>query len=182
MTRRRRVTVAVTAVLAAVVGGCYVVFHPAWRYKGGPIYDNGVVSYPRFAAQFNSVLFNVPGDYSFTFHHFPGSPASVMLNTPTAPPYEPLDKLTTKIDISVQDQQGYVLCHGSGFPAGRGGERFMVTSGPRYAIGLWHAGCNGVHLENCSPCTLKIRITNVDPSTPAIPLVPTLEGGGIELP
>ena len=178
--RKPFVVAAVAAVVA--VGACYVALHPAWRYDGGPIYDNGVVSYPRFIAPFKSVPFNVPAEYTFQFRHFPGSPAVVILNTPTAPPYEPLEKLTTRIDVIVIDQHGRIVCHGSGFPAGRGAEQFMVTSGPRCAIGLWHSGCNGVSVKACSPCTLTVRVSGVDPATPAIPLVPTLEGGGIELP
>jgi len=171
------------AVGALVSGGaCYFVLHPAWKYHGdGTIDDSGVISYPRYRAAFAPIQFNIPSQHRYSFRGFPGSPAWVMLETPSAPLADSLEALQTHIEVAVVDDRGRVLCRGAGSPAGRDAERWVVTSSQR-AIGLWHMGCNGFGTGACKPCQLTVTISDVDPATPSIPLVPTLKGGGIELP
>jgi len=93
-----------------------------------------------------------------------------------------LETLTTRMAIRVEDQKGQLRCDASGFPAGKGQEQAFVTSTPVHAAGIWLMGCNDFSVKNCNPCSLTVTISNVAPHTPAIPIVPSIEGGGIELP
>jgi hypothetical protein len=182
MRRRRRIAVSVLTVALVACAGCYVALHQAWRYEGGPIIDNGVISYPRFAASFHPVPFNREGTYAFVFRRFPAERAVIMLHTPTAPRRQQLESLTTTISMSVKDQDSVFRCRAVGSPAGGGVGQAFIASGPIYATGIWLMPCNGVSLAGCQPCTLSVTLGAIDPATPAVPLVPSLEGGGVELP
>lgn len=179
----RKLWVVLGGVGAFMLVAGYVVLHPAWRYEGdGNISDSGVVSFPRFRVAFLPMTFNEPSTRSFAFRGFPGNPARVFLETPTEPAAKPLEGLLTRVEIRIRDQRGEVLCSGVGFPAGRDNERLVVTSTSERALGLWHVGCTDVNVGRCDPCSLEVSIGNIDPATPGIPVVPTLQGGGIELP
>jgi hypothetical protein len=182
VTRRRRIALGCLGTALLAFGACYAALHQAWRYEGGKIHDSGVISYPRFTAPFRPIPFNRAATYSFHFKRFPADQAVVMLNTPTAPHREQLEKLRTRLSIRVEDERAVTRCEASGFPAGLGPAQAFVTSAPVHATGIWLMSCNGFSVERCDPCTLTLTISDVDPATPSIPLVPTLEGGGIELP
>lgn len=181
MTRRKKVVLGCGTGLLIAVGSCYVALHRAWLYEGGAIHDNGVISYPRFIAPFTPIPLNRPGTYSFKFKRFPANDAAVILNTPTGPRPESLETLTTRLSIHVEDQRGRLRCSATGFPAGPGAEQAFVTSAIR-ARGIWLTGCANVDVTGCDPCRVTITIGEVDAATPSIPIVPTLEGGGVELP
>jgi hypothetical protein len=105
-----------------------------------------------------------------------------MLHTPSRPSYKVFESLTTRIDISISDSQSRTICRGSGFPAGPENDHIYVTSTPNGAIGLWHMACSEVQLGHCDSCRLTVAIRDVDRTTPAVVVVPTIEGGGFELP
>ena len=178
--RRRRIGLFVAG--SVLVSSCYVATHYiGWRYRGGRLIDNGILSRPRYQAQFGDVPFNVPGTYTFTFSRFPGPDAVVMLATPSEPPEEAIQNLATQVQLRVVDQDGKVHCDGSGSPRGNGDNRLVVTSS-KGVLGLWHTSCVHLELAVCNPCQLHVSVDAVDPATPALLLVPTVEGGGVELP
>ena len=167
---------------SVLVSSCYVATHyNAWRYSGGRLIDNGVLSRYRYEAQFADVPFNVPGTYTFTFSRFPGTDAVVMLATPSEPPEESIQKLATQVQLRVVDQDGHVLCHAGGSPRGSGDNRLVVTSS-KGVVGFWHTSCVHLELSVCNPCQLRVSVDAVDPATPELLLVPTVQGGGVELP
>ena len=181
MTRKLWMILGIAAVATVVAG--YSLLDPARHYQGdGSIHDSGVVSFPRFRVEFPSMALNQPATRSFTFRRFPGNPATVFIQTPTEPAPEAIERLMTSVAIRITNQDGLVVCSGTGFPAGRDGDRLVVTSGDRGALGLWHRGCVDVSVASCDPCTLEVSIANIDPATASMSVVPTLQGGGIELP
>jgi len=163
------------------IGACYGWLHQAWRYQGGAIQDNGVISYPRFSATFAPIPFDRAGSRTYEFSRYPADQAVVFLKMGSPQRADALEPLTTRMTVSVRDRRGF-RCQATGYPAGRSDEQAFVTASPVYATGIWLLGCNPVSVAGCNPCTLSVEISDVDPRTPRLDLIPSLEGGGIELP
>jgi hypothetical protein len=175
---RRSVLLIVGCVL---VSSCYAATHyDGWRYQGGPLVNNGLFSRPRYEARFPAISFNVPGSYEYRFSRFPADDAYVMLATPSEPSASSIERLTTKVRLSVIDPNGRFRCEATSSPAGKGEEQLIVNSSAG-VIGLWHMRCASIQLRTCNPCRLQIAIEQIDLATPAVLLVPTLRGAGYEL-
>ncbi len=175
---RRIVPLIVGSVL---VSSCYVATHySGWRYRGGPLVNNGLFSRPRYEAPFPAIRFNVPGSYEYSFSRFPADDAFVMLRTPQ-PSAAGIEGLTTRVRLRVFDANGRLTCDATGSPAGKGNEQ-LIVSPEAGVMGLWHTRCALLQLRTCNPCRLQIAIEQVDLATPAVLLIPTLRGGGYELP
>jgi hypothetical protein len=87
-----------------LVSSCYVATHyDGWRYQGGPLVNNGLLSRPRYEARFPAISFNVSGSYEYTFSRFPADDAYVMLTTPSEPSPASIERLTTKVALRVLD-------------------------------------------------------------------------------
>jgi hypothetical protein len=165
-----------------LVSSCYVATHySGWQYRGGRLINNGIVTRPRFQTRFAEIPLNVPGAYTYTFSRFPATDAVVMLATPSEPPEDPIRNLATQVRLRLVYQDGRLLCDGTGSPRGTGRNQLVVTSSAG-VIGLWHTSCALLQLHACNPCQLHVSVGPVDPATPSMLLVPTLEGGGFELP
>jgi len=170
------------ALIALACSACYAATHcQGWQYRGGRFTNHGLLERPRYVAQFPDIAMNLPGSYSYTFRRFPASDAAVILETPGAPPDEAVRRLTTQVRIRIEDQNGRVVCDGSGSPQGRGPNQIWVNSSAA-AIGLYHANCLRLDLWACAPCRLQIWIGPIDPATLSFRVVPALHGGGWELP
>ena len=185
--RRHPVLVAVTVVITVY----YVATHYAgWSYRGGPLLNHGLFTRPRYEARFASLPMNVAGTYEYTFSHFPVSDDDSAIMLVTESPSQlgsrsladaPLARVSTQIRIRVIDQYGQLQCDATGTPANRDRERLWVTSADDN-VALYHVGCVRLRLAACAPCRLTIAIGPVDPSAPPIRLIPTIQGGGLELP
>ena len=176
-----------TLLLAAFVAtsGCYVGTHyRGWRYRGGRLVDNGLLARPRYRAPFAAIPFDAPGTYTYAFSRFPGPDAAVMLATPSGPSRGALESLTTQLHVRVVDHAGRTVCDASGSPRpGQGPKQAIVTSiGDEQVTGLWVWNCVGLQLYDCDPCRLSVSVGAPDGAAPKMLLVPTLEGGGVELP
>lgn len=144
-------------IVGAVVAG-YSLLYPARHYQGdGTIHDSGVVSDPRFRVEFPTMALNELATRSFSFRKFPGNRATVFIQTPALPAPDAIERLVTS-------------------------DRLVVNSSPEGVRGLWHRGCVDVSVASCDPCNLELSVANVDPATPSVSVVPTLQGGGVELP
>lgn len=100
MARSRRRRIGLLLVGSVLVSSCYIATHyDGWRYRGGRLIDNGILSRPRYLAQFADIPFNVPGTYTFTFSRFPGPDGVVMLATPSDAPEESIQKLATHVQL-----------------------------------------------------------------------------------
>jgi hypothetical protein len=182
MFRRTRIVLAVLIALGC--SACYVGTHyQEWQYRGGRFTNHGLLTRPRYVAQFPEISINLPGSYTYTFSRFPASNAGVILETPSAPPDDAVLRLTTQVRIRIEDESGRVVCDGSGSPQGRGPNQIWVNSRKgEGVIGLYHTSCLGRNLWACVPCRLQIWIGPVDPAALALRVVPALHGGGWELP
>jgi hypothetical protein len=166
----------------ALISSCYVATHyRGWLYRGGSLVNNGIFSRPRYESQFPAIPLNVSGSYEYTFSRFPAADALVMLATPSTPSVSSIERLTTRVRFRVVDQNNEIQCDATGSPGGKDNEKLVVTSSTG-VIGLWHVRCNRIQLRGCNSCRLLISIGAVDPATPGILVIPTIQGGGIELP
>ena len=67
MARSRRRRFGLLLVGTVLVSSCYVATHyNGWRYRGGRLIDTGILSRPRYQAQFREIPFNIPGTYLVT--------------------------------------------------------------------------------------------------------------------
>jgi hypothetical protein len=165
------------------MSSCYVGTHyRGWRYRGGRLVNNGIFSRPRFEAQFPPIALNVPGTYEYTFSRFPAADAAVMLATPSEPSVASIEGLTTKVRLRVIDQNGQLLCDATGSPGEKSDEHRLIVTSSSGVSALWHMRCARLQLQACNACRLTIVIGPVDPATPRLSIVPTIQGGGIELP
>lgn len=165
-----------------LVSSCYVGTHyDGWRYRGGQLVNNGLFSRPRYEARFPAISFRASGSYEYSFSRFPADDAYVMLATPSEPSPASIERVTTKVRLRVVDPNGRPRCEAAGSPAGKGEEQLIVTSSAG-VLGLWHRRCASMQLRTCDPCRLQIAVEQIDPTTPAVLLVPTLQGAGYELP
>jgi hypothetical protein len=182
---RRSVALIVGCVLVSggvIASSCYVATHyNGWRYRGGQLVDNGLFSRPRYEARFPAISFNVSGSYEYSFSRFPADDAYVMLAMESEPSAASIERLTTKVRLSVIDPNGRPRCEATGSPTGKGQAQLVVNSSAG-VIGLWHMRCASIQLRTCNPCRLQIAIEQIDLATPAVLLVPTLRGAGYELP
>ena len=64
--------------------------------------------------------------------------------------------------------------------AARRQKEWVLMSGPEDAY--YHVNCLNMKLKPSESYTLTLRIGAVDPNTPRINLIPTLEGGQLDLP
>jgi hypothetical protein len=160
----------------------YLWMHYAgWRYRGGPLIDHGLLGNPRYEATFSGIPFDVLGSYSFSFTRFPGRDAAVMLIPPRGLDPDAIERLSTRLRVRIVGRDGTTICEGAGTPALRNQNQFIVTSSSD-VVALYHANCLRLNLQRCDPCRLDVAIESVDRSTPRVKLVPTLQGGGVELP
>ncbi len=165
----------------ALISSCYVATHcEGWRYRGGRLVNNGLFSRPRFEAQFPAIPLNGPGSYEFTFSRFPADDAVVVLAG--QPPVASIERLTTSVRFRVVDQNSQLQCDATGSPRGKGNEQLIIHSSFERVIDLWLTGCARLQLRTCNPCRLFIAVGPVDPATPGVLFVPTIHGGGFELP
>jgi hypothetical protein len=93
--------------IALACSACYVGTHyQGWQYPGGRFTNHGLLTRPRYVAQFPEISINLPGSYTCTFSRFPASDAGVILETPSAPSDEAVRRLTTQLRIRIEDQNG----------------------------------------------------------------------------
>lgn len=167
----------------AALLGCYAATHyRGWVYRGGRLVDHGLLGYPRYEARLGDISLNATGTYSYTFSRFPAAEAVVMLVAPDHPPPAAIEHLATQVRLRVVSQDGTTICDGTGSPRASAKEGLWVTSSPHAVEGIYHQSCNRVALRRCNPCRLDVSIGPVDPATPSVRLVVTVQGGGVEFP
>lgn len=179
----------IAGVVVAVVGFILFVPYRTWSYSGpGAIHDHGLISRPRFSIALPTMKLDEAQSRSFTFSGPPSEEMSLQLYVVGGSFNDEavLTKLRTQMSARLVDvtapQSPIVLCSASGTPAtpDRDGRWVLMTSG--FEAAYWHSDCLGVTLSRKGTYTLYLEIQSPDPSSPARLLVPTIEGGGIELP
>jgi hypothetical protein len=164
--------------------------HPVWSYRGpGTMRDYGLLSYPRYELKLPSISVD-DKHRSFTFAGVPSEEMSLQLHIvgATIDNLEtPLAKLHTQITAQLFEEATpltprRILCSATGSPAGASMDSRWVVTGNYSFAALWHARCLRVPMSTERRYTLTLDLAAADSSSLAKVLVPTLEGGGYELP
>ena len=139
------------------------------------------------------------GEYTFHFRGMPNEEMSLQLYTDGESGRPALTNLSTRLEAVLSDQKGRVVCAGAGVVPKEGEpcddckiptdkeiearrqKEWILMSGPNVAA-YYHVNCLNARLKPSDLYTLKLRVLAVDPQTPHINLIPTLEGGQLDLP
>jgi hypothetical protein len=177
------------SILALTVGVLFIP-HPVSSYKGpGTMRDYGLLSYPRYELKLPSISVD-DKNRNFTFAGVPSEEMSLQLYIvgATIDRLEtPLAKLSTQITAQLFEEATpttprRVLCSATGSPAGASMDSRWVMTGNYTFAALWHARCLRMPMAKERRYTLTLDIVPADSSSLAKVLVPTLQGGGYELP
>jgi hypothetical protein len=164
-------------VLSIVAGLLFADEYPFLRFRGdakfsgGPVFGYQIKMYP--------IPFYKAGEYVFRFHGIPDEEMSLQLYAEgkTDENREELTHLDTTLDALLVDQYGHVVCQASGMPRDGQNEHIWVVMSGGWEAAFWHWNCVHLPLKPSLSYTLTLRISNVDPKTPKINLLPVLEGG-----
>lgn len=162
--------------------------YPALRFRGDGRFSGG----PAFGywVRFRKIPFSVPGEYVFHLRGMPKEEMSLQLYVEGKglDNEAELTHLGTTIEALLVDQEGHRICEADGSPMLGAGKRddnnpkgWVTMLGPDEAA-YWNGNCLRLPLKPSSSYTLTIRIRDIDPTTPKINLIPTLEGGQLDLP
>jgi hypothetical protein len=147
------------------------------RFRGDAFFSGGPVF--GYEIRMRPVPFYRPAEYVFHFRGLPDQEMSLQLYAEgkSEENREELTHLDTELDALLVDQNGRIVCHASGVPRdGQNEHIWVLTSGPSVAA-FWHWNCTHMPLKPSVSYTLTLRISDVDPKTPKIDLLPVLEGG-----
>jgi len=157
------------------------------EFKGGlDIRDDGLISYPRYHARLGYVSLSQPGEYQFTVGGLP--PESLDLTFPienaSGANRSQLEVLSTTLDVTVMDSSGKQLCSAIGAlgDAAKGGRDSWVLASSDEWASFWHPNCLRLPIKRSQMYSVRVRVMTADPASLFQKLVPTLEGGGNELP
>lgn len=196
----KRILIGSVAVIASL---CLADEYPAMRFRGDGKFSGGPVF--GYWIRMQPIPFSRAGEYVFRFHGMPSEEMSLQLhadgkghdNRPE------LTNLSTRLEALLVNQNGRVMCQADGIVPmehdpcknccddckapteeeneARFQKEWVLMSGPDEAA-YWHENCLRVPLKPSDSYTLTLRILAVDPKTPKINLIPTLEGGQLDLP
>jgi hypothetical protein len=159
-----------------------------WGFKG-----DGKLRYlgpfrPSYELKLRAIPLGQPGEYRYSFRGLPSqSDINFVLYVvgKSTKDRQELEDLKMSMEATITNGSGELLCTVSGTPGGApwGPERvkWVLESGPDEAA-FWHDNCVHFQTHNKPLYTLVVRIRDVDPHAPNTALIPTLEGGGAELP
>jgi hypothetical protein len=175
--------------ILCLVAGVFFVPHQIWSYSGpGTMRDDGVLSYPRYKLELPSVAV---GEQlrSFTFTDVPSEAMSLKLYIPgsSVSNVEELQAVHLQITAQLFEEATALtprrlVCSAEGSPDGAAMESRWVVTGSSRSAALWHSRCLRVPISAERRYTLMLEIAGTDSSGLVKVLVPTLEGGGFELP
>jgi hypothetical protein len=172
--------------------------YPALRFRGDGHFTRGPVF--GYWIRLRPIPFNQPGEHVFHFRGMPNEEMSLQLYAEgkSNDNRSELTNLGTQLEAVLVDQNGRVMCEATGIVPrenepcdpcniptdkeieARRQREWVLMSGIEAVY--WHENCLRVRLKPSDSYTLTLRIQNVDPKTPRINLIPTLEGGQLDLP
>lgn len=183
-----RIGLGAVAVVALAVAWAWLPWRN-WRYRGpGQFSDSGLLAYPRFRIRFPELRLNRANTASFTVRGLPTERMSLELYVPGADERNrsELENLSTQIVAEIVEEASSfaprrVVCSAVGSPsASLDDSRWVLKGGAEEAF--WHRACIDRTFSPGREYSLVVSIRPVRPGSPGFALVPTLEGGGIELP
>jgi len=177
-------------VAGSLVVGAWVFWGShTWRFQGdGSLRYLGPIR-PSYRLIFPAIPSNKPETYRYRFHGFPSERDvnfSFRVVGGTAGNRRELETTKTRIDVNLTDRDGHEVCSASGVPGGapwaeNQGGRWILETGPNDA-NFWHPNCVHFQTHRSAYYTLTLNLTDVDFGASATVLIPTIEGGGSELP
>jgi hypothetical protein len=174
--------------------------YPALRFRGDGKFSGGPVF--GYWIRLEAIPFGQAGEYTFHFRGMPKEEMSLQLYADGESNRSALTNLSTQLEAVLTDQKGRVVCAGAGVVPkesapcddcddckvltdkeieARQQKEWILMSGPNEAA-YYHVNCLNMRLKPSDSYTLKLRVLAVDPQTPHIKLIPTLEGGQLDLP
>jgi hypothetical protein len=173
--------------------------YPALRFRGDGQFSGGPVF--GYWVRLRPIPFHTSGDYVFHLRGMPNQDMSLQLYAEgkTDSNRSELTNLNTQLEALLVDQNGQVVCRATGIVPkenepcddckiltdeqvmARRQREWVLMSGPGEAA-YWHVNCLRMQLKSSDSYTLTLRIRPADPKTPEINLIPTLEGGQLDLP
>jgi hypothetical protein len=161
-------TIAVLALLLVAYEFPVLRFHGDARIWGGPGFGYNI--------KMHDIPVNKLGEYVFHFRGIPNGDMSLQLYAEgkSDQDREELTHLNVTLDAQLVDQNGQVICQGTGMPRdGQNEHIWVVMSGVEAAF--WHWNCVHITLTSSASYTLTLRVHDVDPNAPKIILSPVLE-------
>jgi len=155
--------------------------YPALRFRGDASFSGGPIF--GYSIKMRRIPFYRPGEYVYHLRGLPNEEMSLQLYAEgkSDKDRDELTSLGTTLDAVLSDQNG-VVCQASGKVRNGQNESIWVLMSGGSEAAFWHWHCVHIPLKSSSSYTLTIRISDVDPNTPKINLLPVLEGGQPELP
>lgn len=179
MTKTKVVLIVVVTVLGLL---WFADEYPRMRFRGdGQFFGGPVFGYQ---IKMRPIPFAQPKQYIFHFRGIPDEEMSLQLYAEgkTDENRAELTHLETTLDATLVDQDGHIVCQGSGKPRDGQNEHIWVVMSSGIEAAFWHWNCVHMPLKPDVSYTLALAISNVDPKTPRINLLPVLEGGQLDLP
>jgi hypothetical protein len=181
-TMSRTKKVVLTASLSIIAVLWFADRFPALRFRGDAKFSGGPVL--GYQIKMRPIPFYKAGEYAFHLRGLPDEDLTLQLyaDGKTDGDRDELTHLDTTLDASLVDETGHVICRASGMPRdGQNQHIWVLMSGPLEAA-FWHWNCAHLPLKPSVSYTLTVRLSDVDPKTPKINLIPVLEGGHLDLP
>jgi len=179
MSRTKKIVL--TVALSIIVLLWFADEYPALRFRGDAKFSGGPIL--GYQIKMRPIPFNQVGEYVFHFRGVPDEDMSLQLYAEgkSDKNREELTHVDTTLDAFLVDQNGHVECQASGMPReGQNEHIWVVMSGMEAAF--WHWNCVHMPMKPSVSYTLTLRISDVDPKTPHINLLPVLEGGQLDMP
>lgn len=198
MSKAKRIAVVVLAALGLFAIGWCSPWH-GFLYRGdGTFLDQGEWAWPRYILRLKEISLSEPAEYVFHLRGLPTEKLTLMLvvenvATDSTAARVLLTSGRPKIDVIIVNGKGYEVCRASGRPADSNEDGvWVLTSSTGYAA-YWAYGCREIQFRSFERYTLKVRISDVlrngingdheqEGMAKGQMVVPTLKGGGEELP
>lgn len=185
MSKKLKYVVAIVGILLAFI----LAEWSPWSgllYRGDGTFSDNLFFYPRYKLKFAEIPLNEASEYHFHFSGAPSEEMGLVLYVKGGLAEwdyrRSLVNFPATIDVKLTDAKGNAVCHASGRPADSNSDGvWVLMSGPGVA-GYWHYQCNGFRISTLGSYELIIRVTDVGSHAERVVVVPTLRGGGIELP
>jgi hypothetical protein len=174
--------IVLTAVLSIVALLWLADEYPFLRFHGDAVFSGGPVL--GYQIKMRPIPFNQAGEYVFHFHGMPNEELSLQLyiEGKSLDNESELTHLETTIEALMADENGQIICDASGSPLAGSGK--IDDSNPKGWVTMlggdaayWNGNCLRMSLKPSHSYSLTIRIRDIDPATPKVNLIPTLEGG-----
>jgi hypothetical protein len=187
------------AVLALPLLFVFADEYPALRFRGDGQFSGGPVF--GYWIRLRPIPFYQAGEHVFHLRGMPNEEMSLQLYAEgkSDDNRKELTNLSTEIEATLVEQNRRVVCQASGVVPKESDpcdckddckvwtdaeiearqQREWVLDGD---ADYWHENCLRMRLKPTDSYTLTLRIRNLDPKTPKINLIPTFEGGQLDMP